>query len=64
MWKNVQMAGPNPTGINNLCGCMEDNMKVTQDIQKYKSTVKPPYSGHSVKQPPHHYSHLLMSPVI
>ena len=23
------------------------------------NTVNPLYSGHSVKQPPHHYSHLL-----
>ena len=33
-------------------------------MEKKLYTVKPLYSGHSVKQPPHYHSHLLRSLVI
>ena len=37
-----------------MLGLLHNEFKVPEDV-----TVKPVYSGHSVKQPPHYNSHLL-----
>ena len=41
----------------------DETTKERHDVPMY-SAVSPLYSGHSVKQPPHYYSHLLRSLVV